>query len=97
MLLLKHVRSSLQAGLSLQRPVPNAGTAVCIESFCLKRKEFAEAGNFCAKPPVEPRVLLQDGGSAAGAGEEEGEEDSKRKKMKDGLASFFGKTPKKDQ
>ncbi|KAK9905089.1 hypothetical protein WJX75_009516 [Coccomyxa subellipsoidea] len=52
-------------------------------------------------PPTDPTSLTHrgpvDDGSAAGAREEEGEEDSKRKKMKDGLASFFGKTPKKDQ
>ncbi len=44
---------------------------------------------------------MQDGSTAAaaeeGEDEEEGSGDSKRKKMKEGLASLFGKGPKKDQ
>lgn len=46
-------------------------------------------------------VLLQDGSTVAAGEEVEDEEgasgDSKRKKMKEGLASLFGKGPKKDQ
>ena len=51
--------------------------------------------------PAEWGAMSQDGSGAAAAeeveDEEEGSGDSKRKKMKEGLASLFGKGPKKDQ